>query len=447
MRLPALTFALAAALLTPLASRVVLAAPPAATTARPTLVVVADAPASKQAVAGLGAKLPDPWQLADDGPFRKALANAGQRTAAGVALGNPQGKAALAKKAQSAASDTGTGAVLFVRVTPKKGSRLVTLLLVAPGEAEPLLDTTAEVPASDDGTAIAGVLSPALARAARPSAPSSSSSSTPPPPASDRPSANASPQGAPGDTAPSTSTALGGADSSILVFSAGGGSGARIFRYHDGLSPGLRTYDLAASPNLVLSAEVYPLARLSTPVVRGLGVYGGFQHALGVSSKTSTGTSVSTTWLRGEGGLRLRLSFGDEGRFILGLHGGIVKERFGFKGDPKLVDWLPDVDYLFWRAGFDGRLRAGPVAILAGASYLPAIQSGALADRFRQTWFAAVEMGGGLAVPVVRVFEMRATAVYTRVFYAFHPEPGDIYVAGGALDHLIRAQILATLLL
>ena len=52
-----------------------------------------------------------------------------------------------------------------------------------------------------------------------------------------------------------------------------------------------------------------------------------------------------------------------------------------------------------------------------------------------------------VVVPLVSVFEMRAMAVYTRVFYAFHPEPGDLYVAGGALDHLVRAQLCATLLL
>jgi hypothetical protein len=156
---------------------------------------------------------------------------------------------------------------------------------------------------------------------------------------------------------------------------------------------------------------------------------------------------VSTSWWRAEGGLRLRLAFGDDGRVIVGAHGGIVKERFGYEGDKALVPWLPDVDYLFWRAGVDGRVRLGPIGLLAQFAYLPAFKSGDLADRFRQTTFGAVELGGGLAVPVVRVFEMRATAVYTRVFYSFHPEVGDLYVAGGALDHLVRAQLLATLLL
>ena len=434
------------------ASRAHAGSPSSASAAPATLVVIADAPVSRQAVSGLGAKLPDPWRVGDDTAFRKALAAAGQRTAAGVAMGNPAARAALVEKAQVAAGQTGARAVLFVRVTPKRGTRVVSLLLVAPGASNPIIDTSVEVAASDEGAALVPALAPALARIA----PASSGSDEPPPPgapggprpapAADRPPEGAVSIAAEGADKPARG-GLGGIDRAILVFAAGGGSGARIVRYSDGLSPGLRTYDLAASPNLVLSAEVYPFARLDVPVLRGLGVYGGFQRALGVSSETSNGTSVSTNWWRAEGGLRLRLAFGDEARFVLGVHGGIVKERFAYEGDQNLVSWLPDVDYLFWRAGVDGRLRAGPVAILAQLAYLPAIQGGALADRFRQTSFGALELGGGLAVPIVPIFEMRATAVYTRVFYSFHPEVGDLYVAGGALDHLVRAQILATLLL
>src|SRR3954447_14218324 len=104
-----------------LSSGASVAAPPAATTTA-TLVVVADSAASKQAVEGLAAKLPAPWKIGDDAAVRRALAASGQR-APGQALGTPAGRAALGKKAHAAASDSGAQAVLFVRVTPKKGKR------------------------------------------------------------------------------------------------------------------------------------------------------------------------------------------------------------------------------------------------------------------------------------------------------------------------------------
>src|SRR5262249_16941360 len=146
-------------------------------------------------------------------------------------------------------------------------------------------------------------------------------------------------------------------------------------------------------------------------------------------SRTSAGTTVTTNWLRGEGGLRLRGSLGDEARFVGAIHGGLVKERFGMSGDPSLSETLPDVDYLFFSAGADGRLRPGPIAPLAAPAYLPALASGATADRFRGTKLAAVELGGGFAIPIVSVFEARATVAYTRVFYSFEPAVGDVNVA------------------
>ncbi len=415
-------------------------------TAAPALVIVADLPAARPIAARLAGHLPDPWRSGDEAALRKALAAAGVRGAAG--LGSGAARAALGAKARAAAAGAGAGAVLFVgAAAPRRGTRAVTLLLVAPGEGEPLLDTTIEVPTSDDGAAVLAAVTPALARLA----PKPADAPPPPTPAAplDAPPAPGPVSSAPPET--SGPRPLGGADRAIFVLSAGGGTGARVFRYNDGLSPQLRTYDLAASPDLAVAAELYPFARLDVPVLRGLGVTGAFDHALGVTSQTSTGTTVSTSWLRVEGDVRLRLVFGgdpaDGARFILGLHGGVVKETFGFTGDPQLVAWLPDVDYLFGRAGADGRVRAGPIALMAGASYLPAISGGALADRFRQASFAAVELDAGLAVPLARVFELRATGDYTRVFYAFHPVPGDVYVAGGALDHLVRARLLATLLL
>jgi hypothetical protein len=418
-----------------------LAGPPAASSAPAKLVVIADAPVSRKAVAGLGSKLPARWTLGDDTDFRKALSAEGQRTSAGIALGSASGRAALAKKGRAAAEASGVAAVLFVRVTPKgRTKRAVTLLLVGRSSDEPLVDTVVEAPTSDDGDALVPALASALEKLAPPPADA--------PPPEPGPSGSPDKPGAPEEpSADKPKIELGGHETSILVFSAGGGIGARVFRYHDGLSPLLRSYDLSAAPNLVIAAEVYPFAHLSIPVLRGLGVAGGIQRAVGVSSETSTGTSISTTFWRVEGALRLRFTFGEDARFVLGVQGGVVKERFGFEGDKAIVPWLPDVDYLFGKVGVDGRLRAGPIALLAGFSYLPAVKGGTLADQFRDTSVGAIEVGGGLAVPIVRLFEMRATAVYTRAFYSFHPEPGDAYVAGGALDHFIRAQILATLLL
>jgi len=422
-------------------------APGVAWAAGATLVIVADAAASKAAVKGLGAILPEPWRLGDDAPLRRALATAGQRTAAGVALGSKTGRDALATKARAAATEVDASAVLFVRVTATPGRRAVTLLLVSPNAVDPVLDTTVDAPTSDEGAALLEVLGPALARLAppKPSVASDARSDVaarPPSPAAVSP----PPPIVEGADRLSPPPGPGRADHTILELAAGGGTASRFFQYHDGLSPALRAYDLGAAPNLVASAEVYPFARLSIPILRGVGLAGGYQRAVGLVSETSSGMSVSTVWWRAEGDLRLRVALGPDGRHLVGLRGGVVEEHFGFTtSDASLTAQLPDVDYLFWRIGAFGRASLGPIALLVDAGYLPAIAGGPLADRFRQTFFAAVEASGGLAVPLARLFELRATATYTRVFYSFHPNPGDENVAGGALDNLVRAQLTANL--
>ena len=65
--------------------------------------------------------------------------------------------------------------------------------------------------------------------------------------------------------------------------------------------------------------------------------------------------------------LSLKLDGDGGARFLLGLRVGVVEERFGFRGDATLVPFLPDIDDVFWRFGADGRLRAGPVALLESA--------------------------------------------------------------------------------
>ena len=422
--------------------------------ARPALIIAGDGAASQRLATELGAALPDPWVLGDGDAFARAL---GPRTRIGAALGNAAAREALVKKARAAVGGAGAAAVLLVRVTPVKNGRYVRLVLVAPNETEPALDSNVLVGAGDTD-ALRAALAPALtrlapARSASASAsastsaparsPSSPSSPVLPPPSGAAPPADeAEPALQPPAVKPSSRRELG----PIFFLSAGGGSGARIFRYHDGLSANLRPYDLPASANLAVMVELLAFAPFGVPILRFVGLTGGFQYAPGISSQTATGASVSTTWLHVDGGARVRVPFGEDGRFVLGLAGGVVKERFAF-GMSSLSASLPSVDYLFARAAADGRLRLGPVALLAGGAYLPAISGGDLAARFRAPGFAAVELSAGLAVPLGAHFEARAAGTYTRVFYAFKPQVGDGYVAGGALDHLVRAQIFATLML
>jgi hypothetical protein len=57
-----------------------------------------------------------------------------------------------------------------------------------------------------------------------------------------------------------------------------------------------------------------------------------------------------------------------------------------------------------------------------------------LYQRFRDASVYAVDMGLTLALAMGLGFETRLGAEYTRYVSSFKPQPGDQYVAGGALD-------------
>jgi hypothetical protein len=217
--------------------------------------------------------------------------------------------------------------------------------------------------------------------------------------------------------------------------------GGRWFRYSDGLTPNLRPYHVFGPPMPALSAAVYPAAGTRIPVVRDLGVEVAYAHAFGLASATSGGAAVSTAWDRLDAGLRFRLRTGGPAAPLIGFRGGVGLERFVIDAQGSLAAEVPNVTYVFLRAGVDGRIPIGRVAVLVHASYLGALSSGEVYQRFRGASIGGVDLGGGLAVVIAAGFEARVGVDYMRWFSAFDPEPGDAYVAGGALDEMLGVHI------
>jgi hypothetical protein len=218
--------------------------------------------------------------------------------------------------------------------------------------------------------------------------------------------------------------------------------GGRWFRYSDGLTTNLRPYDVFGPPMPALSAAVYPAAGTRIPVLRDLGVEVAYAHAFGLASATSGGTTASTAWDRLDAGLRFRLRTGGAAAPILGFRGGVGLDRFVIDAQGSLASQVPNVSYLYLRAGVDGRVPVGRrVGIVVHASYLGALSSGEVYARFRGVSIGGVDLGGGVAVGIAAGFEARLGVDYMRWFSAFDPQPGDAYVAGGALDEMLGVQI------
>ncbi|MFO0552231.1 MAG: hypothetical protein U0271_27840 [Polyangiaceae bacterium] len=221
-------------------------------------------------------------------------------------------------------------------------------------------------------------------------------------------------------------------------------AGFRFFGYNDGLSSNLRSYEILGAPGLAADVELFPFAPLGFMVLRDLGVTAEVRYQPGISSETTSGTALGTEWLRFGGGLRYRLPI-DLGRddktpLVFGVRGGFHQDRFVIDSAPEVAGETPSVKYTFVSVGLDGRFPLGPVALFAYGDYLGATDSGEVHDRFRDPSIGGIDVGGGLAIPLVRGLELRVSAEYIRWFYAFGPVPGDSYVAGGALDEFVHLE-------
>jgi hypothetical protein len=226
----------------------------------------------------------------------------------------------------------------------------------------------------------------------------------------------------------------GSRESAIVAIRAALGSGSRSFSYVDRVTPTLRSYTLFAAPMGRVDAEIYPFARTGLAVLRDLGVTGDYATAFAVSSDDSTGTSVSTAWSLFDVGARQRIPAGRS--WLFGIDVGYGEMSFSFDGALDTPAALPGAHYRFVRGGADARVAVGPFSLYGYGSYLNVLSTGPIGEYFARESTGGIEGRLGLARDLGHGFEVSLEVTYTRFFYSMNPQPGDSYVAGGALDQM-----------
>ncbi|RKH54853.1 hypothetical protein D7V93_24495, partial [Corallococcus llansteffanensis] len=231
-----------------------------------------------------------------------------------------------------------------------------------------------------------------------------------------------------------------------------GAVGLRLFgrslRYKDDVFGVLRPYTLGldvggfalpGAPQVAADLTVYPLARLSQGALARLGLTGAIDQSFGLKSTGSSGAvSYPTVAREWQAGLRYVMPFGQAERYGFEVTGtyGMNTFRVDPVNEERPLD-LPNVEYktagltLGLRAAltekFDFNFRLG---------YLHPLSAGELSS---DTWFPNASMGAvtGSATLAYRLnsfADVRLKADLRRYFFKFNPEPGDPYVAGGAVD-------------
>lgn len=298
-----------------------------------------------------------------------------------------------------------------------------------PSTATPAPATTATTPATT---------APAKTTPATPPAKTTPATTTPPPPRTAAP----SPAAATATTRePATIEAAATVvephelPHELVELALDGGIGARRLQYTQAITNNLPTYSVAAVPWLGFRGALFPFARTSVPVLRDVGLYGDFGHSLYQQSVVAGSTQrLDAAWTSYDAGVRARVPL--PRRAAVGLAFGYGGVSFLFQQNGQLVGDTPSVDYRYLRPAVDARLSLGPVTFWADFGYRALLSAGYVASHFPHASVGGVDLGAGVSVSLPRHFALSLSGQYQRYFYDLKPQPGDPYVAGGALDEL-----------
>jgi hypothetical protein len=207
---------------------------------------------------------------------------------------------------------------------------------------------------------------------------------------------------------------------------------SRSFTYAQNVSrlPGYRLNRALAT---ALEATLRPGVLISDSLA-GIGIVGGLEYGLGVRS-VGVGDNRATNDVRGYSvGLEYRLG---QGASSVAPQIAYASSSF-ITGD--VDSSAPNVRYRLLSGGAAGRWAILPrFALLGRAAYLHALSAGPLSEpgRFSRATVRGVQGEAAAAFAITPDLEVRATAGLRRFGLDMNSKPGDLWVAGGAVDQLI----------
>lgn len=246
-----------------------------------------------------------------------------------------------------------------------------------------------------------------------------------------------------------------GAGNRWLELALGGRGFTRDLRYHQLVSPGVRQHQLALGPALVLNLVVYPLALVTRRPAANIGLWAGFEQAVGLTSELApdasfpNGARFPTSMQELTGGLRYRVPLGASQIGVSISAGQHAFWMVSGDGADRTQLEIPNVVYRYVRASIDARVAVTPDFYLAaGAGYRHVVNgAGQVLSFFPHLTVAGVDADLGAGYRITPTIEARVQGGIRRYFYDMHSIAGDARLAGGAIDqYLSVAALLAVTL-
>lgn len=249
----------------------------------------------------------------------------------------------------------------------------------------------------------------------------------------DEPAPDATVESAPAPAEPEEAEAAPLPAPAALELNAGARIFSRSFDYTQNLS-GLPAYDLARAVSSIFEVSLRPGQWLSVPAqVRPLRLTGALEYGLGIRSHVAGSDARRPTRALG-----YLVGLGYEWSWPgLIVAPQLAYARHTFETGADAAAASPDVRYRLLSAGGDGRWTpAAGVALLARAAFLRALSIEGLTapERFPHATAQGLEAEASVAFVFLPALELRASVGVRRLAFAMHSEPGDRWVAGGAVD-------------
>ena len=228
-----------------------------------------------------------------------------------------------------------------------------------------------------------------------------------------------------------------------LRLGAGVRLGDRKLVYTDDLFGALSRYSSPLAPSIAIEAELFPGAFATRGLAAIFGLVAAVDFLVGVTAVAADGSRFPTSAVRLKASLAGRIPLG---RLEVGILFGYALTTYAISGDPTLKPNVPDVGYSALRPGLTLSLKVfGPVYVRATGGYQILLAKGQLgaAEYFPRSTGGGLDFQAGVSVKPLRFVELRATFDYQRFWFSMNPEPGDPYIAGGALDDSRGFSVLA----
>jgi hypothetical protein len=203
----------------------------------------------------------------------------------------------------------------------------------------------------------------------------------------------------------------------------------------------LAPYSLSPGPETGVWLEAYPAAFATSGFAANIGLFGSFNYGFGATSKTPTGTSLTTKYQDFLAGLKVRIPLGNFQPYVSGAFG---QQKFQLlPADPS----RPNFNYTMIHAGGGARVQFTPsvdgdlglgflivrdLGSVAGEVASSTLYPGATAYGFDATLSVGIRLASMVGV--------RLGADFRQMGIALHWKTSDMGAkAGGAVDRYIGA--------